>query len=281
MKTISAGLLIAMAASSTALAADMGTPYSKAPAPAAYDWSGVYIGGHVGGGWQDTSFADPGALPILFNCCVTISSVNNPGPISDGRGSSFLGGVQAGWMYQVARLVVGADIDWSGTRLNSSGATSLTPADGSGFFANDTYSVRTNWTVTATTTVGIARDHWLFYGKAGAAFANDNYGISIAGAGGQFGAATPFAFASSDSQTVVGWTVGTGVKWAVSDNWFVNAEYDYMDFGTKTPNLSGTFTASPASFGGFSGNSTFKPSYNQNLSEVKVGLNYKFSGLPF
>jgi outer membrane immunogenic protein len=280
MKAISAALLIAMAASSTALAADVGTPYNKA-APAAYDWSGVYVGGHIGGGFQNTNFADPGALPILFNCCVPISSVNSPGPISDSHDKSFLGGVQAGWMYQVARLVVGADIDWSWTKLNSGGANFLTSAAGAGYFANDTYSVKTNWTATATTTIGLARDHWLFYSKAGAAFANNNYGISIVGAGGNFAPPTPFAFASSNSQTVVGWTVGTGVKWAVSDNWFVNAEYDYLDFGTKTPNLSGTFTASPAAFGGFNGNATFRPSYNQNVSEAKLGLNYKFSGLPF
>jgi opacity protein-like surface antigen len=52
-------LIVAMIASlwggfvQTASAADMGvprTPPSPVPVPAAYDWSGVYIGGHIGGG---------------------------------------------------------------------------------------------------------------------------------------------------------------------------------------------------------------------------------------
>ena len=67
-----------------------------------YDWSGAYIGGHVGGGWSTTTFADPGGQSILNNCCVAISAVNNPGAATNGSGpSGFLGGVQAGFMYQI------------------------------------------------------------------------------------------------------------------------------------------------------------------------------------
>src|SRR5262245_56059733 len=50
-----AGLAGAAVLSSGAMAADLKTPVYKAPPagvlPAAYDWTGFYVGGHVGYGW--------------------------------------------------------------------------------------------------------------------------------------------------------------------------------------------------------------------------------------
>ena len=268
----------------SALAADLPI-YSKAPAPAAYDWSGVYIGGHVGGGWQTGTFADPGVGTVLNNCCIQISSTNNPGGSTNATGSGFLGGVQLGGMYQIGRLVVGADADWSKTRLNGTGAgptfSAIAPG---GNFVNETYSLNANWTATSTAIVGIARDRWMFYSKAGAAWAHNDYGVGIAGTGGNFGGpgGTPFAFAGTSSTTVTGWTVGLGAKWAFADNWFLNLEYNYLDFGSKAQILNGAFTAQPAAFNNPSPAATLNPTFNQNISEVKFGLNYKFpSGFLF
>ena len=113
--------------------------------------------------------------------------------------------------------------------------------------------------------------------KAGASLAHNSYSLTVSGAGGNLspGGAAPFAFASGGSDTVVGWTAGAGVKWAISDNWFVNAEYDFLDFGAKAENFSGVLTASPAVGGSPLTPATFHPIFNPNISEVKVGLNYK------
>jgi opacity protein-like surface antigen len=48
-----------------------------------------------------------------------------------------------------------------------------------------------------------------------------------------------FNFGSTASDTRVGWTVGTGIAWAVSDTWSVRVEYDYLDFGSKAYDFSG------------------------------------------
>src|SRR2546429_9573677 len=92
---IGAASLAALAAlAGQALAADMpARPYAKAPAYTApavvYNWTGFYIGGHVGG-----AFAG-----------------NNSLQSSDAR---FLGGVQAGFDYQFApNWVVGAEAQYS------------------------------------------------------------------------------------------------------------------------------------------------------------------------
>jgi len=261
-----------VATSSAAFGADMAAPYTKAPAPTVFDWSGVYVGGHVGGGWQSESFSDPGAGSILSNCCLFISSANNPTGAPGSHGSGFLGGAQAGWMYQIGRLVVGSDFDFSGTSLKNSGVNSFSAFVPGGPYANEAYTVKTNWTATSTAVVGLARDRWMIYSKAGVAWENNNYGLGVTGASG----GTPFGFASSSTSTVTGWTVGAGAKWAIAGNWFVNLEYDYLNFDAKPRNLSGTFSATPAAFGAPVSAATFSPSFGQNVSEIKAGLNYKF-----
>src|SRR5258707_4633621 len=84
--------LIALGATAPALAADMAArPYTKAPAYSApiYNWTGFYIGGHVGG-----AFAGDNSLTG-----------------NDGR---FLGGVQGGADYQFApSWVVGIEAQYS------------------------------------------------------------------------------------------------------------------------------------------------------------------------
>src|SRR3984893_5795053 len=91
--------LVALGASVPALAADLGAraPYTKAPVYAApiYNWTGFYIGGHVGGAFSSDS---------NFNGLTTRNNGN-------GR---FLGGVQCGADWQFApNWVVGAEAQYS------------------------------------------------------------------------------------------------------------------------------------------------------------------------
>ncbi len=253
-----------------------------APVQYVYDWTGFYVGGHVGGGWQNLNISDPSATSILTNCCSLLGFVNNPSTISSSTSGGFLGGVQAGWMYQVGQLVVGVDADFTGTNINGAG-NSVSPSQGAGYFVNANYTVRTNWTATATADLGIANGLWMVYTKAGIAWADNSYGVNINGAGSQFGAPIPYSFAGSTTQIVPGWTIGLGVNWALGKDWFVNAEYDFLDFGTRVAHVSGAFSstpATPACCGTVPINpaATFDPVFSQTISEVKIGLNYKPSG---
>jgi len=285
-RAVTAGALAASVsamASGSVFAADMQMPY-KAAAPVAmpvsgYDWSGFYVGGHIGGGWSTTNFSDPSAIGVLDQCCFLLGEENNATAPSGSTASSFLGGAQIGWMYQVQRLVVGMDVDWSGMHANSSGGFSYPLGGTATGFATESYGVTTNWTATATATVGIAKDRWMLYSKAGGALANNSYTLNVAGSGGAFVApGTPFAFSSATTDTLTGWTVGAGVKWALTDNLFFNVEYNYLDFGSKSENFSGTFTATPACFTGTScAAANLNPIFQQHISEVKAGLNLKFA----
>src|ERR1700684_947736 len=105
MKKLLLGTAAFIAFAAPALAADLpARTYTKAPAytapEAVYNWTGFYIGGHVGG-----AFAGDSSLQG-----------------SDGR---FLGGVQGGYDYQFApNWVVGAEAQYSWLAGgNSSGTT--------------------------------------------------------------------------------------------------------------------------------------------------------------
>jgi len=102
--------LVALGATVPALAADLAArPYTKAPAYAApiYNWTGFYVGGHIGGAFGgNNSFAGV--------------STNN-----DGR---FLGGVQVGADYQFAPnwvLGIEGQYSWLGSNNNSVAFTNL------------------------------------------------------------------------------------------------------------------------------------------------------------
>jgi outer membrane immunogenic protein len=237
----------AMAAimTSAAFAADM--PLKAAAPVALYDWSGIYFGGVVGGAWGTNDIADPGFSSVgLF--VPTVQSTTSSG---------FIGGIEGGSRYQFAKLVVGweADITWG--NLNGTSSTSF-----GGPFSGVSRSITadTSWTATATSTVGVAHNNWLLYGKAGVAWANTSYTDNWT-----FVGAPLFGGTGSDNR--VGWTVGTGVEWAAWQNWSIKAEYDYLDFGTRNVAINGS---SPLIGVGLS--STISDS--DHINQFKAGLNY-------
>jgi outer membrane immunogenic protein len=101
----------------------------------AYDWSGFYIGGVIGGGWSHVDSSDPG-LGLIGTL------INTP-VIQTTTGSAFIGGIEGGDRYQFGKLVVGleADMTWGSPGLIT---------------FNRALSANEKWTGTATSSVGIA-----------------------------------------------------------------------------------------------------------------------------
>ena len=253
-----ASTAIAAVMAGSAFAADM--PLKAPPPVLAYDWSGFYIGGFIGGGWTRTDTAD--------NLGIVGPLVGVPA-IQTTDSSAFIGGVEGGDRYQFGKLVIGWEADMAWGDMNGTSTTSFSPFPGV-FTLSRTITADTRWAGTATSSVGIAHDRWLVYGKAGVAWAKTDYtniwGINIAGVGG-FPLFTGTGSTSDSSQ--IGWTVGTGVEWAIWNNWSVKAEYDYLDFGQKTVAINGTvlpgITGFPASLG---------LENTQHINQFKFGLNW-------
>jgi outer membrane immunogenic protein len=253
-----AGIAVAAVMAGSAFAADM--PLKAPPPVLAYDWSGFYIGGVIGGAWGRTDSSDPGLgiIGTLLNVPVVQTTTS----------SGFIGGVEGGDRYQFGKLVVGweADMTWGG--VNGTSTTTFSPIGVPPGIFNLTRSIttNTNWTGTAVSTLGIAHDRWLIYGKAGVAWEHTNYTDNWTG--NLVGIVFP-AFTGTGSENRVGWTVGTGIEWAIWNNWSVKAEYDYLDFGTRNVAINGTILPTvlpiPASFG---------LSDTVHVNQFKAGLNW-------
>ena len=141
-----------------AMAADISRPVYKAPPagalPVAYDWTGFYIGGHVGYGWADKywqrrfGFGRSRTTPTDSSAAARSASTT--------RSAS----------------------SCSASKATSPGRTSrAAPRRSSGSRApvDATFNTEVDWTATLTGRLGLAFDRWLVYGKGGVAWADDSY----------------------------------------------------------------------------------------------------------
>jgi outer membrane immunogenic protein len=186
--------LAAVAAVSAAQAADMPTKARPAPYMAApFNWTGFYIGAHVGAGWstKEWSFVDDG---LVF-------------PIANYNLNGFLGGGQIGYNWQSGWAVFGVEADASWTDIKGSTASNFT-----------SFSSKIDTLGTVTARFGGAVDHALVYVKGGGAWVHEKHALA------DFEAFTA-------SKTRWGWTVGTGVEYAFAPNWSGKVEYNFLDFG--------------------------------------------------
>jgi outer membrane immunogenic protein len=214
--------------------------YAPAPAPF-YNWSGLYIGGHIGGGWGDETATNVNASPLAAAGSATV-----------GKPTGFLGGGQIGVNYQMNTWVFGieADVSWSDVKETTVTA-SLVP----GISLNG--SSNTNWLATVTGRVGYAVNNWLLYAKGGVAWSDVDYTAALVTAG----VAAP-AFVVSDTR--VGWIVGAGVEFGFWNNWSAKLEYNFIDFGTERYSFTVAGATAPVDI-------------ESQIHVFKAGLNYRFN----
>jgi outer membrane immunogenic protein len=277
---ISAAVAIsAIAGSGAASAADLpAQTYTKAPAMVdpGYNWTGFYVGLNAGYAWG-VGHANYTVDPFFSG-----ASVGTP-PGDSGRAAlaaastriasgGFLGGVQAGYNWQVRNIVIGIESDFNALNLNNTSNTAGLSGTGVPWVNNVRTSIQTNWLLTVRPRVGVTWNQSLIYATGGLAVTNlktfQSQSNNDVFAGGFFPGYTESV---SGSTTKVGWTVGAGMEYALSNHWSVKGEYLYTDFGhvnlTGTTIDSGTF-----GFGGIPFNHTF----DLHTNSVRGGVNYKF-----
>ena len=231
-------------------AADLASPPAATPG---YDWSGFYIGGHIG-------FATAGSD---FTATQPRGAANITGTLDlfrrydlfTGEGSNF-GGFQAGYntVFQ-SGLMLGleADISFLG---NMSGLSTLaTPSIGTA-----TYGDLVEMSGSVRARIGYAFDRWLYYGTVGYAWTTDRLtrtqlSDNPAGASG--------GTVEIKLPTRSGWTVGAGVEAPLVPHWTARLEYLYSGLGTA----SVTFPLAGQRFDS-----------NLSAQEVRLGLNYQLGG---
>lgn len=249
-------LLLASAAAvalsgTAALAADLPSrapPPAYIPPPPIFSWTGIYVGGQVGYGWGTGNFNRNLIIPGGPALSGTLGQ--NPNGV--------IGGAHVGYQYQINQWVLGIEGSVDGTSLSADSAAAFpnTPVGPVILTASSNADIQGS----IRGKLGIAWDRVLIYATGGVAFGGFNSDINISAPN------VPFFATANRSTTKVGWTVGGGLQYAVTNNWWVFAEYRFTDFG----NLNNNDIAGLPAGWLFNGNRKLQ----QN--QVQVGFSYKF-----
>jgi outer membrane immunogenic protein len=233
---------------SLAKAADLPVGPVRAPAyvppygpPPVFRWTGLYIGGNIGGAWAQRDVNDS-----LFG-------------LNFGNGFSrglFIGGGQIGGNYQFGYFVLGVEGDFDWAANNDGGNGVFVPQ------AGGIVQVTSNnrWVSTLAARFGVAFDNGtLVYGKAGGGWVgNDGFTVT--------NVTTGASITGLNSNTASGWLLGGGVEWAITPIWSAKLEYDFLGLSSRTFTIPVT---SPFLVG-----DTFTAG-NLSVHMVKFGINYK------
>lgn len=226
-------------------------PAYPAPAPEPYsNWSGFYLGGSLGGRWDDAEWTTLQAtVPVGPNRSATYDS------------SSFRGGIYGGVNFQLSPMIVAgieADIGWGKNESTRTGIPGLT-------VLSDTTTLRQNWDGSVVGRLGVlVTPATLLYAVGGASWIDVESNTTCSTAGG-FCLATR---SQTNDTTRTGYTVGAGIETMLMGNWMARAEYRFADYG----NIDNRFFAGTLD--------QFTVSEDLRTHTAKVGLAYKFGGGP-
>jgi outer membrane immunogenic protein len=255
-----------------ALAADLAPVYKAAPmAPpvSVYNWTGFYIGGNVGGGWDTIDYSNRSSGTFA-------GGPSTPSSFSGSRNlSGVLGGGQIGYNYQFApNWVLGIEADADASSLSGSNTGCGTSAAGAVVSCasgstklNDLGSVRGR--------LGYAWNNVLLYGTGGWAWDNDQTTATITCIGAVCPNRAGFPFTAnspSSSSSNNGWTAGGGIEWGFLPHWTFRIEYLHFQFQNiqSSYNYTGTIAGFPFA-------STSRSQANANTDVVRIGVSYLFN----
>ena len=241
-----------------AQAADLPVKAPAVAAPAAYSWTGCYVGLNAGGASAGTDFTSTARGGTYLVDPADVAAVSAAGTGS-ANNSGFLGGAQAGCNLQTGTLVWGLEADWdyfsTTTQFTSVGAL---PVNGANF--SITNSLKTNWLATIRPRIGIVASSSLLYVTGGVAFADLKFAQV-------YSDTTPAAASISASSTQTGWVAGAGFETHWIGNWTFRVEYLFAKF----PSLGASGLINAAGIG----TNPLQSNADLTVQTARVALNFK------
>ena len=224
------------------------------------DWTGFYVGVHggFGGGTFDypmnlTTGEFDGGEETFENLDYDFGA--------DITSSGFFGGVQAGWNWQMDSIVLGVEGDIALSDITGELEIYSDTAD-----ASIRGGSTVDWFGTARLRAGfLVTPELLLYGTGGLAWGSvtAEYDIDL----------EPFASLSDDtSESQMGWTIGAGFEYQVTDNISLKTEYLYVDLGEAELLDIDVIDE----LGGPPGYSDLTIDQDITFHTVKAGLNFRF-----
>ena len=238
---------VALAGAQQTFAADiiLATKALPPSAPPAPDWTGWYVGSHLGYAWGNSNFGGPGGSSGSLDLFQPFDAFKSTG--------SFFEGVQVGYNYMFAnRVVIGTEADASFPSFQNSAGISI---GNSAIIASpsglETYSETVLSSGTVRGRVGYAPGNWLLYATGGFAWTYNHLTLtnSVTDT-----ADMPFLWR-------LGWAAGAGFEVPVAPHWTARLEYLYSDYGSETVLF---------------GNAGQRFTSDFSMQELRAGLNYQF-----
>lgn len=178
-----------------------------------YDWTGAYLGGHLGGLLQN------GTLSLAPFGDIPLDVALNP----DLAGASVIGGLLLGYNYQISQYAVGVEGDVGGMNAQSVVLSNKASVPMNTWYASNTLTQNVNGHLRAR--LGYAP--WPLFLYASGGFAMTSAKLDVQG----YRPPSP-QFTGQVSQTLYGWTVGFGAEYALWENIPVRFEYLYDQYGS-------------------------------------------------
>jgi outer membrane immunogenic protein len=227
--------------------------------PAVSDWTGVYIG--VNGGYGGGTFDYPMNIKVDYPV-VTADAELDYDFGADLTASGFFGGLQAGYNWQMDSVVLGIEGDISLSNVKGEIELYSDTAD-----ASVSAKSEVDWFGTARVRAGYtATSDLLVYLTGG--FAWGSVTSSYDGDLGSFG-----QISDSSTNSHMGWTIGGGFEYAVTEHVSLKTEYLYVDLG-KQQALNQDLAKLVGSPEGLTAN--LKINQDIAIQTIKAGINYRF-----
>jgi high affinity Mn2+ porin len=226
-------------------------PAKAQPAAIGYDWTGFYVGSHIGLATGRESWS---ASPLAGGAPISGSLGLFRSPDGFTEGGSFFEGVQAGYNTMMpSRVVLGIEADGSFPAFPD--LSGLTIGGISKFSSPTLGSASFSETVLSSGTlrgrIGFAPEDWLFYLTGGFAWSYNQQTLTV----------VPTGFFEDRFLWRFGWAAGLGVEVAVAPHWTARGEYLWTGY----PMASVTYPLSAQRI-----DSDF------SLHQLRLGLNYRF-----
>ena len=226
------------------------------------NWTGFYIGVHVGYGWGDYKWADTDTNTFSFEG-TDPPDLSGPSILVEGSADGVIAGGQLGYNYQFGRhFVVGVEGEFSYSDVSDT--SSVTTES----FINR-FETNSDWLGTIGLRAVFAWSRFLFYAKGGGAFAHHDFSLTHAVTDEGVNNHTERFHADG---THVGPMVGGGLEYCITRHW--SAKVEYMRMFLEKNDIGGTnvendITPAPPE----------PEQYEMDLKRVdtvRFGLNYKF-----
>jgi outer membrane immunogenic protein len=239
-----------------------GSAFAAEPLPAppppvpVFTWSGVYLGGQIGYAW--------GKDNVIFSGTDNALNLAN-GSFGEGP-QGVIGGGHVGYNLQYNRWVLGLEGSVDGTSLRKTVGVPLAASDG--VTGSMTASSNAGVQGSVRGRIGLAWDRVLLFGTGGVALTsfNTTYTDSTG-----FFTGVPGTNANI-SVTRAGYTFGGGIEYAITNNWSVQAEYRYSNFG----HTNDFPFSNPSAIVGLPPGGFFFAQHYLKENQVQVGFSYRF-----